>query len=482
MKTLVNWKSQINNPQKKMPRKKATPVIVETSTATVENVNTPSIEETISKEISKGVSSAIETAGKATKVTKAKTKKATEVIESTEEKQVTDSSDLSDYEHITVLNDVPELGEDEIPEVNKNYTIKLSRIKEVGNIRDTQSNKSFKEINASLKETGQLVPLIVSTNLELVDGYTRKGILESLGVEKAVINVISIETKDIPYYQYVSQANRGSVASSELQNAILSHMILNPEESNPSVAKRFSTVRQIVNPIAAIVQLSKDVAHFCIEKLVSLRAVTKFRQKMATANISDDEVKQAFEDLAEALKIEKENKPEGFKTWTLADILDALGMNREDSEEDGDSESGGSGKVNPTVRMKKFLSEKVDIKTLLEMPNDSTISVDMEIPVELLKEFLKKEIQATKENEKITSSESETQTTETTPDQEPAKVEPSVEPSVQNDDEDVEISESEEFESIEPTDTDDEEIDVDDLLGDNIYDEDSEADDLDGFM
>lgn len=78
-----------------------------------------------------------------------------------------------------------------------NYeTVKINQIKEVEvlkNFYETPSKNSEAELSKSLELNGQLVPLVVSSDLTLIDGYRRLNLLRELSVEEVNVQVISAE-------------------------------------------------------------------------------------------------------------------------------------------------------------------------------------------------------------------------------------------------------------------------------------------------
>ena len=71
--------------------------------------------------------------------------------------------------------------------------IKIDQIIEIENFKNfyqNQSEESENQLKNSLKSEGQLIPLVVSSNYTLVDGYRRLNLLRGLGCEEVKVQVV----------------------------------------------------------------------------------------------------------------------------------------------------------------------------------------------------------------------------------------------------------------------------------------------------
>jgi len=71
--------------------------------------------------------------------------------------------------------------------------VKIDQIVEIENFKNfyqNQSEESENQLKNSLKSEGQLIPLVVSSNYTLVDGYRRLNLLRGLGCEEVKVQVV----------------------------------------------------------------------------------------------------------------------------------------------------------------------------------------------------------------------------------------------------------------------------------------------------
>lgn len=74
--------------------------------------------------------------------------------------------------------------------------VKIDQLLEVENFKNfyqVQSEESEEQLKNSLKSEGQLIPLVVSSDYTLVDGYRRLNLLRGLGCEEVKVQVVELK-------------------------------------------------------------------------------------------------------------------------------------------------------------------------------------------------------------------------------------------------------------------------------------------------
>ena len=69
----------------------------------------------------------------------------------------------------------------------------IVKVEEFKNFYDSQTNDSENQLKSSLEEVGQLLPLIISRDFQLIDGYRRLKLLCALCKTEVKVQFVDIE-------------------------------------------------------------------------------------------------------------------------------------------------------------------------------------------------------------------------------------------------------------------------------------------------
>ena len=72
--------------------------------------------------------------------------------------------------------------------------VKIDQIKELKYFKEFYEVQSEEQLKSSLKSEGQLIPIVVTTDYTLLDGYRRLNLLGDLGCEYVKIQMVDVET------------------------------------------------------------------------------------------------------------------------------------------------------------------------------------------------------------------------------------------------------------------------------------------------
>jgi ParB-like chromosome segregation protein Spo0J len=192
-------------------------------------------------------------------------------------------------------------------------------LKRVSNVRNSNKENNPK-LTANIKLNGIQDPLHVNPNGDVVDGYCRWNSALELSLEEVPALIVNVAKKDIPAYQ-ISRTIREDLDNTEIQRAILQHLVSNPSDSDAEVAKKLDVSRVTVHTARSIISFNPDLQQKVLEDVISQKAVLgaiqairkEAQNKGFTAEDTDAEIREMTSDLMNALEIAKEEHEEKSK-------------------------------------------------------------------------------------------------------------------------------------------------------------------------
>jgi ParB/RepB/Spo0J family partition protein len=143
------------------------------------------------------------------------------------------------------------------------------------NIRSQKNEEANDaELQASIKTSGVLNPVIINDRYELLDGYRRFYNAKKVGVKEVPATIVDVPDNQIALFQYLCGLEKG-LTKEENSDAILKYSVDNPDELDIDIAKKFGVSHTTVSNITKIQRKAPSLAVLVAEKRISQRSALK---------------------------------------------------------------------------------------------------------------------------------------------------------------------------------------------------------------
>lgn len=171
--------------------------------------------------------------------------------------------------------------------------IKLDEIKLISNIR-SKDNYQIEDLMNSIKEHGQLQPVLITADNYLIAGHRRFHAIKALKKEKILVSKLDKEYKEvqnaIEIWQFEENEQRKNLDNFEISDVFQSYK--NRGFSQSEIGRLFNKKRQWVYALVTIQNLDQELKSFLLEFQIYAWSKEKYKEVKKVLNEQGKEIKE----------------------------------------------------------------------------------------------------------------------------------------------------------------------------------------------